>query len=115
MTAKTGLRLIRSSFHRIPVRGVSASITALALCAFLGCAQAQAQTAAFCTDGTNLLVNGGGESDQAATGDGIIDQDVSNWVNETGEFTVVRYSAGGGYPIASSPGPANRGTFFFSG
>ena len=71
------------------------------------------KTATACTLGTNLIINGDAEADTAAVGDGSADQDVSAWENETGEFTVIRYDAPGGFPTSTGPGPANRGTFFF--
>lgn len=33
----------------------------------------------------------------------------------TGQFTVVSYATGGGYPTAADPGPADRGLNFFAG
>lgn len=65
----------------------------------------------------NLLVNGGAEDDQSAAGDGTADHDVLGWINETGQFTVTKYTTGGGFPTGASPGPnpRNRGNFFFSG
>lgn len=68
-----------------------------------------------CPVGVNLIVNGDAETDATATGDGSANQDVSGWENETGAFTVVRYGAPSGFPTNTSPGPANRGTFFFDG
>ncbi len=63
----------------------------------------------------NLLENGSAEDDPAVTGNGTADHDLAGWVTETGQFTATRYTAGGGYPVASSPGPSGRGGFFFSG
>jgi hypothetical protein len=70
---------------------------------------------AVCTIGSNLIVNGDAEADQSFSGGGFVDHDVSNWDSETGSFTVVRYTAGGGFPTNSDPGPAIRGNFFFAG
>ncbi len=66
-----------------------------------------------CTRGSNLIVNGDAEADPTATADGSINHDVSAWENETGEFTLARWGAAGGFPANTDPGPANRGTFLF--
>lgn len=67
-----------------------------------------------CTLGSNLIINGDAEADPSAVGNGS-DIDVSGWNPETGAFTIVKYTAGGGYPTTTDPGPANRGNFFFAG
>lgn len=64
------------------------------------------------TFGDNLVVNGDAESSTGGSGDPI--GPVTGFVT-TGEFTVVAYATGGGYPTAADPGPANRGMNFFSG
>lgn len=73
-----------------------------------------ANVKAVCTIGSNLILNGDAETDSALGGTGS-DHDLSNWDSETNTFTAVRYTAGGGFPTASDPGPANRGNFFFAG
>lgn len=73
-----------------------------------------ANVEAVCTIGSNLILNGDAETDSALAGSGS-DHDLSNWDTETGSFTVVRYTTGGGFPTVSDPGPASRGTFFFAG
>jgi len=70
---------------------------------------------AVCTIGSNLILNGDAETDSAFSGGGFTDHDLTNWEAETGGFTVVRYTAGGGFPTNSDPGPAVRGNFFFAG
>lgn len=66
-----------------------------------------------CSLGMNLIANGEAEADSSAIGDGS-DIDVSDWNPESGQFTVVRYSAAN-FLTASSPGPADRGNFYFAG
>jgi subtilase family serine protease len=68
-----------------------------------------------CAQSSNLIVNNDAEADPAVTGDGVIDHDVSNWENEIGAFTVIKYGAVPDFPTISGPGPENRGTFFFGG
>jgi hypothetical protein len=66
--------------------------------------------------GASLIVNCEAEADQAASGDGSVNHDVTAWENETGAFTIVRYaSTSGSFPTTTEPGPQNRGAFFFSG
>lgn len=64
------------------------------------------------TFGSNLVVNGDAESSTGGAGDPI--GPVTGFTT-TGEFTVVAYAAGGGYPTAADPGPLNRGLNFFAG
>ncbi len=64
------------------------------------------------TFGDNLVVNGDAELSTGGNGDPI--GPVTGFTT-TGEFTVVAYATGGGYPTAADPGPANRGLNFFSG
>lgn len=62
--------------------------------------------------GTNLIVNGNAESAAGSpTGDVV---PVPGFTT-TGSFTVVPYTIGGGFPVATDPGPANRGANFFAG
>ena len=63
--------------------------------------------------GTNLIVNGGAEAG-AGSGNGNTVLPVPGW-STTAPFTVVQYAAGGGFPGAASPGPADRGANFFAG
>jgi hypothetical protein len=67
------------------------------------------------TTGLSLIQNCDAEADRNASGDGSTDTDVSGWENEAGEFTIVRYGATATFPSADSPGPMNRGAFFFAG
>jgi hypothetical protein len=83
---------------------------ALLLIAALLCAAPVVSSAA--TFGDNLVVNGDAESSTGGTGDPI--GPVAGFTT-TGEFTVVAYAAGGGYPTAVDPGPVDRGLNFFSG
>jgi hypothetical protein len=62
--------------------------------------------------GSNVIVNGGAEADSNMTLP-------SGWTNsgatiETG-MMVVSYANGGGFPLATDPGPIDRGANFFSG
>ena len=61
---------------------------------------------------TNLIVNSDAEAGAGSpTGDVVA---VPGW-STTGNFTAVQYGAGGGFPLLSDPGPANRGSNFFAG
>lgn len=73
-----------------------------------------ADVKAVCTIGSNLILNGDAEADTVLGGSGS-DHNLSNWDPEAGTFTAVRYTAGGGFPTVSDPGPASRGNFFFAG
>lgn len=73
-----------------------------------------ANVKAVCVIGNNLILNGDAEADSMLAGSGS-DHDLSGWEPETGTFTVVRYTTGGGFPTNSDPGPASRGNFFFAG
>jgi hypothetical protein len=62
--------------------------------------------------GVNLLVNGNAEAGtSSATGDPV---PVPGWTVSSA-FTVVPYSAGGGFPTTSDPGPPDRANQFFAG
>lgn len=54
--------------------------------------------------GANLVYNGGAEIGTLATG----------WIISK-EFTTLLYGTGGGFPSLTDPGPADRGSRFFSG
>jgi hypothetical protein len=62
---------------------------------------------------TNLIVNGGGESDVGSS-DGYVPAAISTW-QQSGEPNVVAYTAEGGFPTAADPGPDVRGANFFAG
>ncbi|QMU78340.1 hypothetical protein GXW83_24160 [Streptacidiphilus sp. PB12-B1b] len=63
--------------------------------------------------GSNLVTDGGAEQ---ATGDptGYTQVPIPGWT-VTGSLTAVPYTAGGGFPTASSPGSPTRGSYFFAG
>lgn len=61
----------------------------------------------------NLIVNPGGEADVGAPGASTV-VTPSSWTT-TESFTVVAYTAGGGFPIATSPGCPDRSSNFFAG
>ena len=55
--------------------------------------------------GSNLVVNGDAEHGiGSATGHTVVSVPVWDTV---GNFTVVRYDAGGGFPISTDPGPSS--------
>lgn len=63
--------------------------------------------------GANLITNPGADEGGAApTGYEVVP--VPGWTT-TGEFTVVSYATGGGFPTAADPGPPDRGPNFFAG
>ena len=65
------------------------------------------------TLGSNLIVNGNAEADVGSdNGDQI--GPVTGFAS-TGQFTVVQYGAGGGFPQPTDPGPTDRGLNFFAG
>ncbi len=62
---------------------------------------------------TNLIVNSDAEAGTgSATGNDI--ETVPGWTT-SGNFTVVQYDIGGGFPASTDPSPANRGSNFFAG
>lgn len=63
--------------------------------------------------GTNLLANPDAEMGTNSA-DGFTVVYVPGW-QATGEFTVVSYVAGDGFPGSTDPGPTNRGDSFFAG
>jgi len=63
--------------------------------------------------GSNLIVNGDAESDVGSSSGGEIGA-VTGFTSG-GQFTVVTYAAGGGFPGVSDAGPADRGLNFFAG
>jgi hypothetical protein len=64
------------------------------------------------TQTPNLIVNADAESGPG--GDGTVVEPVPGWIT-SGNFTVIKYSTGGGFPTPSDPGPPNRGENFFGG
>ncbi|QDQ09914.1 phosphoesterase [Streptomyces spectabilis] len=61
----------------------------------------------------NLVVNGDAESGAGGSAEPV--STVHGWKVVQGAPALVPYSLGGGYPTASDPGPARRGSRFFSG
>lgn len=75
------------------------------------------QAAAVCPLGSNLILNPNAEGNPTAPANGE-NVDLANWDNETGGFTIFRYSSNttSGTPPFNSPGgPADRGTYIFGG
>lgn len=64
--------------------------------------------------GTNLVVNGNAEAGAGSAGGFDVIRPIPGWT-PSGNFTVVQYTAGGGFPLPTDPGPANRGSNFFAG
>jgi hypothetical protein len=61
----------------------------------------------------NLVVNGDAESGPGGTAEPV--GAVTGWVIRQGAPALIGYSLGGGYPTPADPGPAQRGSRFFSG
>ncbi|MEU9979924.1 phosphoesterase [Streptomyces sp. NPDC050856] len=61
----------------------------------------------------NLVVNGDAESGPGGTAEPVAT--VTGWRVAQGAPALVAYGLAGGYPTASDPGPARRGSRFFSG
>jgi hypothetical protein len=61
---------------------------------------------------TNLIVNGDAEAGAGSNSGAVVP--VPGWAT-TSNFTAVTWSAGGGFPTATDPGPADRGLNFFAG
>jgi hypothetical protein len=61
----------------------------------------------------NLVVNGDAESGPGGTAEPVAT--VTGWRVVEGAPALVAYTLGGGYPTATDPGPARRGSRFFSG
>lgn len=89
---------------RIPTFTGSAILATL-----LACAAPMAASAADL--GTNLIVNGDGEAGVGSTGGPVA---VPGWAI-TSSFTAVQWATGGGFPVVTDPGPADRGLNFFAG
>jgi len=94
------------------VRGILAPAAAgVILAASLAMPGARAQTPSIY--GVELVKNGGAEADVGAPSNSQIVKP-TGWTT-TGEFTAVQYGASGGFPDATSPGPAERGKNLFEG
>lgn len=61
----------------------------------------------------NLVVNGDAESGPGGSAEPVTN--VTGWDIREGAPALIAYSVGGGYPTPSDPGPAGRGSRFFSG
>ncbi|MET8680441.1 phosphoesterase [Streptomyces sp. NPDC004647] len=61
----------------------------------------------------DLVVNGDAESGPGGTAEPV--ESVVGWTVRQGAPALIRYSVGGGYPEPGDPGPAQRGSRFFSG
>ncbi|MFD9907747.1 phosphoesterase [Streptomyces sp. NPDC059063] len=61
----------------------------------------------------NLVVNGDAESGAGGSADPVTT--VRGWKVLQGAPALIAYSLGGGYPTPADPGPARRGSRFFSG
>ncbi|MDG4858183.1 phosphoesterase [Streptomyces sp. T-3] len=61
----------------------------------------------------NLVVNGDAESGPGGSAEPV--GTVAGWKIAQGAPALIDYSLGGGYPTPSDPGPARRGSRFFSG
>ncbi len=93
--------------HPAAFKTVTLAASLLAALGLAGLSPARAQF------GSNLIVNGNAESGPgSASGNDI--EPVPGFTT-TGNFTVVQYGAGGGFPTATDPGPTNRGSNFFAG
>ena len=88
------------------MRGILACRRAF-LRVFLGLVLLSGSVRIAAAQGANVLVNGG--ADAATNGT------IPGWSVITGTTEVISWTAGSGFPIASSPGPPDRGVNFFSG
>ncbi|MEU0394357.1 phosphoesterase [Streptomyces sp. NPDC006208] len=61
----------------------------------------------------NLVVNGDAETGPGGSAEPV--GSVTGWVIKQGAPALVGYALGSGYPTAADPGPAQRGSRFFSG
>jgi hypothetical protein len=68
--------------------------------------------AAQITLGQNAIVNGDAEAGVGSSDGSVVP--VPGWT-VSGQFTAVQYGAPGGFPLATDPGPTNRGNNFFAG
>lgn len=101
---------LRFAHQRFARSGLPAAATMILTAAL---AVNVAATRAELLDGANLITNGDAEAGSGSS-DGYTVVVVPSW-NTTGNFTVVPYAVGGGFPTATSPGPADRGQNFFAG
>jgi hypothetical protein len=63
--------------------------------------------------GTNVILNGDAEAQTASSPTTPLDWTTDP--NTNSGMIALSYSYGGGYPLATDPGPANRGNNFFAG
>jgi hypothetical protein len=92
--------------HLARNRLLIASLVMLALVGFIP------QRASAFSYGVNLILNGNGDADIGSLDGSHVP--VTNWTTSSA-FTVIRYTAANGYPVAGDPGPPDRGTNFFAG
>lgn len=91
----------------------SSLVAAMLQASVLGSALLPGSAAAGSIFGTNLVVNGDAEAD-AGSANGSAIGPVTGF-STTGNFTVVIYGPGFGFPLPTDPGPADRGLNFFAG
>ena len=89
-----------------PLKGVPLAAALLASIGLAGLSPAHAQF------GSNLIVNGNAEAGIGSSDGSVVA--VPNFTT-TGNFTVVQYAAGNGFPAPTDPGPVARGLNFFAG
>ncbi len=78
----------------------------------LTCLSLPAQAAGY---GDNLVINGGAEASSGVASTSVTTMlPPAGWVT-TGNITAAQYGGAGGFPLASSPGPLDRGANFFAG
>jgi hypothetical protein len=97
-------------------RGLSVRIATVAvvLAAALGTLPVLGTPAASAATSKNLIKNPGAEKAAGSTDGSVVP--VPGWTVTTGTmFTAVQYGASGGFPVATDPGPKNRGKNFFAG
>lgn len=63
--------------------------------------------------GSNLIVNGDAEAGPGSLSGNAV-ASIPNWTS-SGNFTVVQYAAGAGFPSPTDPGPVSRRANFFAG
>ena len=92
-------------------RWLAVSLLSLSLAA-IGQPPAVVRAAAVC--GANLIVNGNAE-DGPGSDNGYANAPTMPGWTRVGALNVVKYSVGAGFPIATDPGPVNRGANFITG
>ncbi|MFO1319505.1 MAG: PEP-CTERM sorting domain-containing protein [Burkholderiales bacterium] len=88
-------------------------LSALGALAFAGTLATVSPAGAAVSYGTNLIVNGDAEADIGSSNGDMIGT-VTGFLSG-GQFTVVTYAAGGGFPSLTDAGPSVRGLNFFAG